>query len=346
MNEFDIEQKENKENSTKKLNLSYDKTILSYRGTKSIYGLSIQNNNTMRIGMTTLEVEGETNEIQIVELIDENLQLTTSELINFLPTKIMWNPHQENSSILSISSDKIYLYKYNEEDKKLEKITHLPKENEKNKCFAPITSFDWNKIKNNIIGTSSIDTTCRIWDINKNVTLNQLIAHDKEVYDIAFSPKDENVFITTGSDGSVRMFDLRDLEQSYIIYMTKDESPLSRVYWNKVSNNLISVLGLESNLIYVVDYLQQEEMDMKPVVELNFHTNAVNAAAWSPSFNHLCSVGDDKMCYIWEIDNSMIADLPIKEYKAESEINNIVWSDNYNEWVAIATDKTLELLKI
>ena len=345
MNDFEIDEKERKEETSQKLNVSEDKTIISYKGTKSIYGLSIQNNNNMRIGMTTLEVEGQQNEIQIVELVDEKLQLTSSELINFLPTKIMWNPHLENNSIFSVSSDKIYIYKYNEKKQTIEKISQLAKENE-NKCCAPITSFDWNKVKSNILGTSSIDTTCRIWDINKNVTLNQLIAHDKEVYDIAFSPKDENVFITTGADGSVRMFDLRDLEQSYIIYMTKDESPLSRVYWNKVSNNLISVLGLESNIIYVVDYLQQEEIDMKPVVELNFHTNAVNAAAWSPSSNHLCSVGDDKMCYIWEIDNSMIADLPIKEFRAESEINNIVWSDNYNDWIAIANDKNLDLLKI
>jgi WD40 repeat protein len=36
----------------------------------------------------------------------------------------------------------------------------------------------------------------------------QLIAHDKEVYDIAFAPTPE-VFASVGADGSVRMFDLR-----------------------------------------------------------------------------------------------------------------------------------------
>ncbi len=343
MNEFDEEEKEQKLEKAK-LKISEETYLLKYSSPKTLYGLTLQNHNNMRIGLTTLEVQGQQNEIQIVELIDETLQLVSNEEINYLPTKIMWNPHQENQSILAVSSDKIYLYKYNENDRKIEKTAILAKENE-NKCCAPITSFDWNKVKNNILGTSSIDTTCRIWDINKNVTLNQLIAHDKEVYDISFSPKDENIFITTGSDGSVRMFDLRDLEQSYIIYMTKDESPLSRVYWNKVSSSLISVLGLESNLIYVVDYTQQEEIDMKPVMELNHHTNAVNAATWSPSNNYLCSVGDDKMCYIWEIDNSMIAEMPVKQFRAENEINNVVWSENFDDWIAIASDKTLELLK-
>ena len=37
----------------------------------------------------------------------------------------------------------------------------------------------------------------------------QLIAHDKEVYDIAFSSGNKDVFATVGADGSLRMFDLR-----------------------------------------------------------------------------------------------------------------------------------------
>ena len=34
---------------------------------------------------------------------------------------------------------------------------------------APLTSFDWNQQDLNMIGTSSIDTTCTIWDIEKEV---------------------------------------------------------------------------------------------------------------------------------------------------------------------------------
>ena len=39
----------------------------------------------------------------------------------------------------------------------------------------------------NLIGTSSIDTTCSIWDVERGSVYTQLIAHDKEVYDIHFS---------------------------------------------------------------------------------------------------------------------------------------------------------------
>lgn len=48
-----------------------------------------------------------------------------------------------------------------------------------NDFSAPLTSFDWNPELTNLIGTSSIDTTCTIWDIEKSTVFTQLIAHDK-----------------------------------------------------------------------------------------------------------------------------------------------------------------------
>ena len=80
---------------------------------------------------------------------------------------------------------------------------------------APLTSFDWNTQYLNIICTSSLDTTCSIWDISTGVTIKQLIAHDKEVFDISFAA-DANVFATVGADGSARKFDSRDLSRSDI----------------------------------------------------------------------------------------------------------------------------------
>lgn len=60
----------------------------------------------------------------------------------------------------------------------------------------------------------------------------QLIAHDKEVYDIAWGGA--GVFASVSADGSVRVFDLRDKEHSTIIYETeKPDMPLLRLAWNK-----------------------------------------------------------------------------------------------------------------
>jgi WD repeat-containing protein 68 len=89
---------------------------------------------------------------------------------------------------------------------------------------APITALDWNTISPSLIITSSIDTTCTIWDIPTLTAKTQLIAHDKEVYDVRFCANSVDVFVSCGADGSVRMFDLRSLEHSTIIYEPSEKN--------------------------------------------------------------------------------------------------------------------------
>ena len=149
-------------------------------------------------------------------------------------------------------------------------------QNKNTEFCAPLTSFDWNETDPKRLGTSSIDTTCTIWDIEvglapctmctaachgvqpitcpslatwllsltaarrlqmqdtsvgqacmprpcavnlhvkqtglrvqKGVVDTQLIAHDREVYDIAWGGGGAGVFASVSADGSVRVFDLR-----------------------------------------------------------------------------------------------------------------------------------------
>lgn len=101
---------------------------------------------------------------------------------------------------------------------------------------APLTGFSWSTLEPTQIVTSSIDTvrflcfdrathpdevllqTCTVWDISSCVPVTQLIAHDREVYDVCWSPASRGIFASVGADGSVRMFDLRSLEHSTILY--------------------------------------------------------------------------------------------------------------------------------
>lgn len=80
----------------------------------------------------------------------------------------------------------------------------------------------------------------------------QLIAHDKEVYDISFSCA-KDIFGTVSNDGSLRIFDLRSLEHSTIVYETSDLSPLLRLAWNKVDPNYIATIMVESNRTIILD---------------------------------------------------------------------------------------------
>jgi len=98
---------------------------------------------------------------------------------------------------------------------------------------------DWNETDPAIVATCSVDTTCTIWNVEvrppvalaergelavtavalaqlaggtttpqSQVAKTQLIAHDREVFDVAFA-KGVDVFASVGADGSLRSFDLR-----------------------------------------------------------------------------------------------------------------------------------------
>lgn len=102
------------------------------------------------------------------------------------------------------------------------------------------------------MGTSSIDTTCTIWNIETQQAKTQLIAHDKEVYDIAFA-RGTDVFASVGADGSVRMFDLRCLDHSTIIYESPELTSLLRLAWNKQDSNYLATILMDSPKTVVLD---------------------------------------------------------------------------------------------
>lgn len=52
-------------------------------------------------------------------------------------------------------------------------------QNKNSEFSAPLTSFDWNETDLNRLGTSSIDTTCTIWDIeaSRNLLPSACLTH-------------------------------------------------------------------------------------------------------------------------------------------------------------------------
>ncbi|GJR17370.1 WD repeat-containing protein LWD1 [Tanacetum coccineum] len=172
--------------------------------------------------------------------------------------------------------------------------------NNRNSEFCgPVTSFDWNEGDPRRIGTSSIDTTCTIWDIERETVDTQLIAHDKEVYDIAWGGV--GVFASVSADGSVRVFDLRDKEHSTIIYESSEpDTPLVRLGWNKQDPRYMATIIMDSAKVVVLDI----RFPTLPVVELQRHQASVNAIAWAPhSSCHICTAGDDSQALIWDLSS-------------------------------------------
>lgn len=330
-------------------NINHDTTdyIKTYTSNYKLYGLSFQNDkNATRLALSTIETTNlkEENRIEIVEYNDslDKLKRVTSEKTDFPCSKIQWSPNQNNNSILASTSDILRLYKYNESSNKLSLACSLTKKQSQN-YSGPLTSMDWNKENPTILGVCSVDTTVAIWDLTKNEVKMLLIAHDKEVYDMAFG-KDENVFLTTGADGSIRMFDTRALDTCSILFESQDSSPITRIAWNYNDPNFVAALMLDKNFIYIID----QRMTNSPYAFLTYHSNVVNALSWAPHSNaYITSVGDDKNAFIWDIQMiSNRTEEPVMSYHSKFEIDNVIWSESHDEWIGITGSNNLQLLKI
>jgi WD repeat-containing protein 68 len=139
-----------------------------------------------------------------------------------------------------------------------------------------------------LVVTSSIDTTCTVWNLDTSTAVTQLIAHDREVYDVAWLPNSTDIFVSVGADGSLRAFDLRSLEHSTILYETPPpknqppsgrppSSPLLRIAFNPSDANYMSTFHQDGADVQILDMRSPGA----PVMELRAHRAPINAAGWS-----------------------------------------------------------------
>ena len=175
--------------------------------------------------------------------------------------------------MFATTSDNLRIYTI--EDNKIEIKSNL-QNNLQKELSAPLTSFDWNPIYNNLICCSSIDTTCTLWDIVEEKLTKQVITHDKEVFDINFSPEG-NIFSTVGADCTARLFDLRDLSRSDIIY--ENNEPLLRISFNHGRPNLMALTSLFNPTITLID----SRKPFTPLMKLIYHKKPISNLVWSPS---------------------------------------------------------------
>lgn len=303
-------------------------------------------------------IEEYSNKISIVQL-DETigeLQLRNTFDHPYPATKLMWIPDSKGCfpDLIATSGDYLRLWRLGADNSA--KIETLLNTNRTAEYCAPLTSFDWNELDLNLIGTSSIDTTCTVWQLETGQAVGssratvdgtvrtQLIAHDKEVFDISFSRGNRDIFASVGADGSVRLFDLRHLEHSTIIYEHPQRTPLLRLAWNRNDHNYLATFACNSNEVIILDI----RIPCHPVARLTNHRAAVNGLSWAPhSSTHICTAADDAQALIWDVHEipRPILD-PILAYQAAGEVNQIHWSTTFPDWISICYANRLEILRV
>ncbi|KAF9909439.1 ddb1 and cul4 associated factor 7 [Linnemannia zychae] len=332
------------------------KEILNYSAPWPVYGLDWSNQPTEREALRLAVgsfIEDGSNKIQVITLpefagIDER-DYNPNSMSDWVPiaetnhqqypvTKIKWEPYKgghKSFDLLATTGDYLRLWELKDDTEnnhsgsntigrqghgfQQQLAQRAVLANTKANFCAPLTSFDWNTYDPSLIVTSSIDTTCTVWNVETNQAKTQLIAHDKEVYDVTFAGNNADIFASVGADGSVRMFDLRALEHSTIIYETASSSPpmsgsspnmqagaqptvpLVRLAFNKLDTNYLSTFHMDSSSVQILDI----RVPGIPVSELRGHKGALNCMAWSPiGSTEIATGSDDHQVFIWEVNPS------------------------------------------
>ncbi|GMR57151.1 hypothetical protein PMAYCL1PPCAC_27346, partial [Pristionchus mayeri] len=334
--------------------------IYRFNSNKPLYSAawSTKHDHRFRLAVGSIVERDQGNRVTIVQLDDSSGELVEKGNFNheFPANNIAFIPDPGNSypDLLATSADFLRIWRISPENVVTEEL--LLSNGKATQYCAPLTNFDWNDAEPTLMGTSSIDTTCTIWHIETGTVLNtvrcvsgsvktQLIAHDKPVHDIAFSKlSQKDHFATVGADGSARMFDLRHLEHSTIIYEDPQKTPLMRLAWNKQEPHLLATFAQDACEVIILDI----RMPCNPLSKLKNHSAPINGIAWAPhSGHHICTAGDDKQALIWDVQcMPRPVDDPILAYTAGGEVNQVHWGAVHKNWISICFNKTLEILRV
>lgn len=382
-------------------NMNRGDTVCEWESHAPLYAMDWSMNDMIALGTYK---EDSRNKLQIIGSQD---QLTWDKLaessVTYPVSKIQWLPNSLRPRQLATGSDSLRIWSLNESNGELQEQINLSlfkyyKQHNKNNDstsmnsnkilgeLPPITSFDWNSIETNSLISCSIDTTCIVWDLNSsNYVKTQLIAHDSEVYDVRFLTKSTQIFASCGGDGSVRVFDLRSLAHSTIIYeppvhstgpnlnnLSLQNHALLRLEPSPSDPNILATFVCDSNSIIILDMRNPES----PVLILDGHDASINQIKWHPTKrNILLSCGDDCQILCWDInkylengvlpttsseiepardsqDIEMLKDEKIVGTpnsfftNGTEEVNNIVWKPDNGNWLGAVGGKKFRNIRV
>lgn len=319
-------------------------------------------------------------------------QKVSEIIVNYPVTNLQWDPQMllnGSSERLAASSEVLRLYKVEYSPEPTIVQTHLLANNSTANSsldsydintFPPVTSFDWNVTDPSILITLSVDTTCTVWDLNRSHATRdkdtahvktQLIAHDSEVFDVKFIHQSTNVFASVSNDGSMRVFDLRSLEHSTIIYEPTLPPPsvpgiaaaqynlqaLLKLLTSNVDQNFLATVGVNLNQVLIIDM----RMPGLPVMTLDglfggMTSGAINHIEWHPNSNNLLTGGDDCQALVWDCstqkatphgsDVGAVIDTPVLAYLDELEVNHVCWRRNAGDWMGVVSGKGFQAVPL
>ncbi|ORZ11642.1 WD40-repeat-containing domain protein [Lobosporangium transversale] len=261
------------------------KEILNYSAPWPVYGLDCEGRDYNPTSMSDWVAIAETNYQQ------------------YPVTRIKWEPykggHRRPYDLLATTGDYLRLWDLKDDPDQNESSNTIGRRHphNKGKFLCTLTSFDGITFDPALIVTSSIDTTCTVWNVETQQAKTQLIAHDKEC-----GCRWKRAYVRPQSIGNSTIIyettsSIPGMQSSNPQMAAQPPVPFYDSRLTKLDPNYLSTFHMDSSSVQILDI----RVPGIPISELRGHKGAVNCMAWSPiGSSEIATGSDDHQVFIWE----------------------------------------------
>lgn len=141
-----------------------------------------------------------------------------------------------------------------------------------------------------LVAVGTDESSIILCDLNQGVATHRLCGHKGAVLSVAWSPFDEHVFASGGSDGTVRLWDVRRAGDS-ACFATLDmhSTAEAALHWNAAAGGAAPPLSPRSRAAPLA------------------HRGGVNALRFTADGRYLVSSGRDHKARVWDMSSPLLA---------------------------------------
>ncbi|KAI8380383.1 WD40-repeat-containing domain protein [Blakeslea trispora] len=225
---------------------------------------------------------------------------------------LAWNPHKQKSThILSAGSDHLICHwdiaAASKEHRQLDPLRTYRGHR------AGVMDIAWHMKHDSMFASCGDDQRLMIWDTRYDLPIQNIEAHQSEINCVEFSPANEWVLATGGSDKTAALWDLRNLSHRLHTLQNHKEE-IVQLAWSPHHDAILATASNDRricvwDLARIGDEQSAEEAQYGPP-ELMFihggHSGKLSDFGWNPAVPWMiASTAEDNLVQTWQIASTI-----------------------------------------